>query len=188
MKIQVKKFNLGGAVSAVKGFAESDLGQNIGKYGSNLNFSGSGPGSGLSQEPTTGDVNNADATPQDLLQSETGGIFRNAIEKRKKGKMAYDAAADAANIIPVYGQLIIAGMKIGKGVKDILTKEDEFGITYGQYRRNPDLVRTKETFGLGKINAKVANSDRLGANLAFNTPKFQAPTFGKFGMKFKKFR
>ena len=188
MKIQVKRFNLGGSLNALKGFAESDLGNTVGNFANNLDFGASGPGSGLSQEAATGNINNANATPQDLLQSDAGAGFRKAIETRKKGKAAYDATANAVAAIPVYGTLISGAMKLGKGVKDMFTEEDEYGITNGQYRRNPDLARTKETFALGKVNAAIADTDRLGATSAFNTPAFQAPAFGKFGMKFKRFR
>lgn len=187
MKVPVKRFFLGGAFDAIKGFANSGLGEGIGAAASNLNFGGSGPGSGLSQEAATGSINNANATPQDLLQSEAGAGFREAIDKRKKGKAGYDAVANAVNAIPVYGQLISGVMKLGKGVKDMFTKEDEFGITKGQYRRNPDLARTKETFAIGKTNAAINDIDILGAKNAFNTPTFQAPAFGKFGMKFTRF-
>jgi hypothetical protein len=191
MKAQVKKFQGGGlfaAFDAFKNFAGSDLGKGIGGIAGSLGNLGRGPGSGISQEAGVGTIHSAKATPQDLLSSDAGAEFRKAIQKRKTGKAIYDGIAEGVNAIPVYGQLISGAMKLGKGIKDLFTKEDEFGITKGQYRRNPELARSKETFGIGKRNAAISDFDIQGANLAFNTPVFNSPQFGKFGMKFRKFR
>ena len=170
-------------MSGMTDFLKSDTGKDV--IGGATGAVGAIGGLNLTQSTGQGNVNQADATASDLLNSEAGGAFVDAQNRRKKGAAAYSAIQKGVNAIPVYGQLASLAMGIGKGVKDMFTKEDEFGITKGQYRRNADLRRGKETFFAGKDAAKQRDFDIMGAQIQSSMPSYQPPAFGRRGLKFK---
>ena len=187
MRTRVKRFNFGGAFDAMTKFGKSDLGAGITEGMGGLTQSLTGFGNSY-QSDGTGNVNSADATPQDLLNSKSGGVFNDALNKRKNIDAGVATASKAIGMIPGLGPIASGAIDGFMALKGALTSTDEFGISKGQYRRSSDLTNGKETFYKGRTNAAINDINAAGAQNAFNTPKFQTPAFGKFGMKLRRFR
>lgn len=131
--------------------------------------------------------NNGGSLRNEFLASNDNAF--NMVQRSKKGDERLNSVFDFASNIPVIGQFAGLAKGISKGLGSIFEgKDDAYGFNKIDYRNNPNLKRDIETFEIGKTNQSIANIDRAGAISAFNTPSFQTPAFGKFGMKFKRFR
>lgn len=123
----------------------------------------------------------------------SGGGFSSeittALDERQKSDALGSQMWDLAGNIPVIGQFAGLAEGLQNGMTRLFAgKKDKYGFDKYDYNGNPELERDIETFELGKVQKNIADVGVAGANVAFNTPKFQAPRFGKFGMKFRTFR
>ena len=188
MKVAVRKFKLDpNAPKAFAGALLSMAPEALDGIGEGM----SGMGQGIQALGDSGDRTNA-GMQNALIQSQGAGSGESPLaklmEQKKKREAGYEIAKASAGSVPLVGGLLKGGMDLVKGGLSLFGgKADEFGVRKGQYKRNDDLRRSKETFFKGIENAKINNVDVMGANAAFNTPEFNAPQFGKFGMKLKRF-
>jgi hypothetical protein len=187
MKVPVKKFKLD--PNAPKAFMGAALGF-ASKFGDQIGEGMSGMGAGAEALGSINDRTDA-GMQQQLIQSQQGGEspLSKMLEGKRKRKAGYDIAKASAGSVPIIGGLLKGGMDLVKGAASLFGgPEDEFGVRKGQYKRNDALARSRDTFFKGKENALIDKMDVMGAQNAFNTPSFQAPMFGKCGMKLTRFR
>ena len=183
MKTRVIKFNK----NAPKAFAGALLGmapEAINGIGQGMEGMGQGLEAFGSVNDETSQLNQ-----QQLLQSQQGGALSEMLKRKQKSEAGYNIAKSSAGSVPVVGKLLTGGMDLVKGAASLIGgPEDEFGVRKGQYKRNDDLRNSRDTFFKDKENSIINANAITGAQASFNTPKFQTPAFGKFGMKFKRFR
>ncbi len=133
-----------------------------------------------------------------------------------------NAIATGVQAIPVWGQIVGAGMKIGQGIGKQTT--DEFGIyknkgseivdnifnptthiqnikdnfknptasgitnmltlgAFGKSANQRRLEHLRDVFRYDQSMSKVAQNERMGAKIHNSLPSYQAPRYGKEGMK-----
>lgn len=158
------------------------------------------------------------------FEESTIGSFQDysASAQDNSGEQAANAIASGIQAVPVWGQIVGAGMKLGQGIgkqttdeyglykskgaevvdnvfnpsthlqgwKDFFDKPDAGQLVnnltlgvFGSNRRQRELERLKRRYEFDKIMTGAAKNEQAGAAMSNSLPAYQAPRYGKDGMK-----